>query len=140
MEGITTGAGLGALGFWIFVAAIVAVGVWDASRKRETHHETLRRIIESGQPLDDALVDKLLNPAGSNQDLEVELWTGGLIMLALAPALALFGYLLSVVLEAKLFGILGAVAVLIGCLGLGFLGISRIVRKRRHARDTGNSH
>jgi len=137
MEGITTGAGLGALGFWIFVAAMVAVGVWDSSRKRETHHETLRRIIESGQPLDDALTDKLLNYKGTSHDLELELWTAGLIMMALAPALALFGYLLSVVLEPQLFGILGAVAGLVFFLGLGFAGVSKIVKRRRERHDVG---
>jgi hypothetical protein len=52
MDGI--GGGLAALAFWGFVAAVVVGGMWYAIREREAQHETLRRIIESGQPVDQA--------------------------------------------------------------------------------------
>ena len=58
METIGIGAGLAALAFWGFIA-IVAVTVWDGIRKREAQHKTLRRLIESGQPLDQQLMEKL---------------------------------------------------------------------------------
>ena len=50
MEGISVSEGLAALGFWTFIAAIIVAGIWDGIRKREAQHETLRRMIESGQP------------------------------------------------------------------------------------------
>ena len=40
---------LGALGFWIFIAAVVVAGIWGDTRKREIQQETLRRIVESGK-------------------------------------------------------------------------------------------
>ena len=49
MEAISLGAGLAALGFWLFIAVVVIGGIWDGARKREAKHESLRRIIESGQ-------------------------------------------------------------------------------------------
>ena len=41
MESI--GVGLGALGFWGFIAAVVVASYWDGIRKRESQHETIRR-------------------------------------------------------------------------------------------------
>ena len=38
----TLGAGLAALAFWGFVAALVVGGLWHEAKKREAEHETLR--------------------------------------------------------------------------------------------------
>ena len=52
-EGLGLGAGLGAIGFWLFIAAVVVAGIWFYVRKREAEHETLRRMIdESGRNID----------------------------------------------------------------------------------------
>jgi len=53
MEDLGIGAGLAALGFWGFVAVAVVAGIWDNIRKRDAQHETVRRLIESGQSADD---------------------------------------------------------------------------------------
>ena len=34
-------AGLGAFGFWLFIAAVVVAGIWFDARKRESQQETL---------------------------------------------------------------------------------------------------
>ena len=62
MEGLARG--LEALGpmplvaVFFFLAAVILGGIW--SRKREAQHETLRLMIEKGQNVDQALIDKLL--------------------------------------------------------------------------------
>ncbi len=135
MDTLSTGAGLGALGFWVFVASMVAVGVWDSIRKRDAQHETLRQIIASGQPIDTELTDKLLLLTGGDKNLERDMWVSGLITLSVAPGLALFGWLLSITLEPKLLPIMLSVAALLATLGLGFLGTSRLIA-RWEARHT----
>ena len=60
MDHIGLGAGLAALAFWGFIAAVSVAGIWDGVRKREAQHETLRRLAESGQPIDKEVMDKLL--------------------------------------------------------------------------------
>ena len=55
MDGI--GGGLAALAFWGFIGSIVVAGIWYGIREREAQHETFRRVIESGQPVDQALMD-----------------------------------------------------------------------------------
>ncbi len=129
MEHLSTGAGLGALGFWLFIASIVAVGVWDSIRKRDAQHETLRRVIAAGHPIDDALTDKLLSIIGGNKNLKRDMWFAGLVILSIAPGLALFGWLLSITLEEQLLPIMFAVALLLACLGLGFLAVSQLIAK-----------
>jgi len=117
MEDMGLGAGLGALGFWLFVAAIVLGGIWDGARRRETQHETLRRMIESGQPLDQKLVDRLL---GLDKRLDVDLKVAGLICLGLAPGLALLGWLIGLKSEGAFLPLLGTAA-LVTCIGGGLL-------------------
>ena len=46
------GAGLAALAFWGFIAAIVVAGIWDGAKKREAQHETLRRMLIAGGTLE----------------------------------------------------------------------------------------
>ena len=92
MEEITVGAGIGALGLWLFVAACVSAVMWDGIRKREAQHETLRRMIESGQPIDPTLRDRLL---GTNKRPDRELLVWGVVSLFTAPGLAMLGWFAS---------------------------------------------
>ena len=114
MEGVF---GLAAFGFWMFIAAATVGGIWDGVRKREAEHETLRRIIESGKEPDPAVVDKLHgHEKASSNDLEV----AGLIVIFVAPGLALMGYLIGEEAFMPLLGVAGLVAF----VGLGLLTAS----------------
>ena len=115
MEGL--GAGLGQLAFWGFIAAVVVGGMWYSIREKEAQHETLRRMVESGKPLDDALMEKVL---GGSKDTARDLRVGGTITLAVAPGLALMGWLISLTEEKALYPLLG-VALLVACVGIGLL-------------------
>ena len=82
MQSFTLGAGLAALAFWGFIAAVVVSGVWFDIRKREAQHETVRRIIESGKPIDDELMDKLLSlGSGKSERLDRGFKITGFIMI-----------------------------------------------------------
>jgi hypothetical protein len=60
MQSNALGAGLAALAFWGFIAEVVVAGIWYDIRKRDAAHETIRRLVESGQLLDDRVLDRLL--------------------------------------------------------------------------------
>ena len=129
MQGMGLGAGLASLAFWGFVAAVVVAGMWYSIRERETQHETLRRVIESGQPIDEKVMYQLLqlNDSGSkahDRDFKITaLW-----ILPVSVGLAVLGLILgSQIPDAKL-PILGAAA-LLAVLGLGFLVASKIVAR-----------
>ncbi len=133
MEGI--GAGLGAIGLWSFIAAIIVAGIWDGIRKREAQHETLRRMIESGQPIDQALMDKLL---GGSKRLDRDLKVAGLIVLFVAPGLALLGWFVSLLSAEWLLPMLG-VSALVGCVSIGLLVASKVIG-RSYREDDASAH
>jgi hypothetical protein len=134
MEAMGTGAGLGALGFWLFIATIIAVGVWSSIRKRESQHETIRRAIESGQDIDPELVDKLLDLTGtSSKELDRDLKVSGWIVLSLAPGMVLLGYGLSI-FEDGIFPILLGVSGLMIFLSIGMFVAAYMV-KRGYSSD-----
>lgn len=129
MQGFTLGAGLAALAFWGFIAAVVVSGVWFDIRKREAQHETVRRIIESGKPIDDELMDKLLSlGSGKAERLDRGFKITGFIMIPASVGLALFGLIMGTQFPDVELPLLGA-AVLVGCIGLGFLVLAQIVKR-----------
>ncbi len=58
MEGLARG--LEALALFGFLTALVVAPHWYGVRKLQAQHETLRRMIEKGQPVDQTLVNKLM--------------------------------------------------------------------------------
>ncbi len=136
MESIGLGAGLAAIAFWGFIAACVIGGIWDGIRKREAEHETLRRMMESGRPMDQALVDKLL---GGNKRMDRDLKVAGLITLFAAPGLAALGWFLSLLSAKALLPLLG-VAALAGFVGVGLLVASKFVERSYREDDASASH
>ena len=129
-------AGLGAFGFWMFIAAIVVAGMWYDIRKREAQQETLRRIVESGQPVDETMIDKLTSAStGGGRGLERELRVYGLVTLFIAPGLAVLGWFLSLQYQPALYPVLG-VSVLVLFIAVGLLVAAGVAGRDRQADDT----
>ena len=129
MEILDTGTGLAALGFWLFIGMTVFAGVWGNVKKRDGNHETLRRIVESGQPIDPAFADKLLELTSESRDKARELNVGGVIMLPTAAGLAILGWSMSILLADELLFITFGVAPLVALIGFGLLAAAHIVRR-----------
>jgi len=129
MQAVSVGAGLAALAFWGFIAAVVIAYYWDNIRKREAQHETVRRLIESGQPIDKELADKLLSMNdGENKRIDRDFKVTALWVLPIAPGLALLGLILGSQIPDAKMPILGAAA-LLACIGIGFWVASNIVQR-----------
>ena len=121
MQGFTLGAGLASLAFWGFIASVVVAGIWFDIRKREAQHETVRRIVESGKPIDEELMDKLLSlGSGKSQRLDRSFKITGLIMLPVSAGLVIFGMIMGTAYPQVQLPLLAAAA-LVACIGLGFL-------------------
>ena len=133
LEGV--GAGLAALGFWFFIAAIIVAGIWYDIAKRRTQHETLRRIVESGQAIDQDVLDRILaSTDGGGQRLERELMVYGLVTLFVAPGIAVLAWLISLQYAPAFYPVLGA-AFLVGFVALGLIAAARYVARRNQESD-----
>jgi hypothetical protein len=99
------------------------MGIWYGIRERGMQHATVRRMIESGQPVDQVLQGKLLG--GGNQ-LGLYLKVAGIICLSASPGLAALGWFISQDSPWWLLPILGAAA-LVGCISVGLLLASKMV-------------
>jgi hypothetical protein len=117
MDMNSLGGGLAALAFWGFLAAVVVGGIWYGLRERQAQYDTLSRMIESGKPVDQAVVDKIL---GGNVRPDRGLKIAGLITLFVAPGLVVLGWALGKVEDGVLQPLLG-VAGLVAFVGVGLL-------------------
>lgn len=57
----------GALGFWIFIAAIIVAGIWAKSRAQAEKHETLRRMVEKTGTIDEAKLKELFSEPSAEE-------------------------------------------------------------------------
>lgn len=125
MEGF--GFGLAAFAFWGFIASCVIGGIWYAIREKETQHETLRRIIESGREVDAEVIDRVMSDGGKSED---DLRVGGYITMSVAPGLALLGYVLKVATDnEQVFIILLGVSGLVLFIATGLLVAARVLER-----------
>jgi hypothetical protein len=53
---------LGAFGFWIFLAVVVAGGMWTHMRKLQLRKDLIQSLLEQGRPVDIEEVNRLLEP------------------------------------------------------------------------------
>jgi len=137
MQGFTLGAGLASLAFWGFIASIVIAGIWYDIRKREAQHETVRRLFESGQPIDEQLMDRLLTLGGGQNDrLDRTFKLVALILLPAAVGLGALGLILGLQYPEATTPLWGA-AVLVACIGLGCLGAARVAGRWYAADNSG---
>lgn len=127
MQDMGIGAGLAAFGFWGFVAVVIVAGVLYGIREREMQHETLRRMLESGKPVEQAFMDGLL---GGDKNLDRHLKAAGVIMLFAAPGLAVLGWFISRLSPPWLFPMLG-VAALTAFIGIGLLVAANVVKRQK---------
>ena len=106
------GAGLAALGFWLFLAAVVVAGIWYDAREKETKQETLRRIVESGHSIEPAVIERILGEhqaSTADRDLKIAAY----ITLAASPGFLFLGFAIS-------GGDGAALSALMGVAGLAF--------------------
>lgn len=123
------GAGIAALGFWLFIAAAVIGGIWEGIRKREESHKTLRQLLESQPNADDkliAVVQKLVEEEQSRPDRDFLVAAFWLIPVAIG--LAGLAYFVSMN-EPDARGPMIGVATLVGCIGVGALIASYVFKK-----------
>lgn len=114
-----------AVAFWIFLTVSAVAGMRYEFRKRQLAMESLRAAIEHGQPLEPAVVAKLLarhdeSDADRPEDLAPYLKIVGIVTAAAGIGVALAGLFIGTQFPVAKLPMLGA-GVLIVCVGAGLL-------------------
>ncbi len=120
-------AGLGALGFWLFIAAIVVAGIWYDARRKESQQETLRRVVESGRDIDVAVVDRLLG-ASDSWELARDLRLSVYVIVGVAVGLLALGLILGVINPEARVALMG-VSALVAFIGVGLWFAAKFVER-----------
>ncbi len=121
--------GLGVLGFWLFIAAIIVTAIWSDAKRKESQQETLRRVVESGQNIDLEVIDRMIgksDAAKQSRDLNV----GGLITFSTGVGMVAFGLFLGSFDDSAMIVMIG-IAALLGCIGGGMLLASRLLGRQQ---------
>jgi hypothetical protein len=123
-----------AITFWLVIFGISALGIWGQWARERERQQTIRAAIERGQPLDPAVLEKVMarpawqeTSAGSSPQAWVQLMVGGIITLSVGPGLALMGILLGKSAPLAYWPLLGAGA-LVATIGLGILAAAIVWR------------
>ena len=119
IDSVGVGAGLVALSFWLFIAAVSVAGIWDGARKREQEHETLRRILESNRDLDPETLSRLMSLVGGNSRPDRDFKITAMWILPIAPGAAVLAYFISLIAEEAFYPLMGVAGILL-IMGVGF--------------------
>lgn len=108
---------------FLMVVAIVVIPAWLKSRERREMQATLRTAIEKGQPLPPEVIETISRenvkpPASAARDLRT-----GVILLAVAFGIGIFGYAVSFAEMDAYYPIVG-IAAIPGMIGLAFIILS----------------
>ena len=132
---------LGALGFWLFIAALVVAGYWKDARQEAERHETLRRMIEKNGSVDEATLQKLFSSAkegntesgGRYRTLRIV----GTIIVFIGAGLAIFFLTLGTIFEHERAHAMAALGVAAGValLGVGVFVSSRFAEQPTSSRN-----
>ncbi len=119
MENFSMGAGIASLAFWGFIAAVVIGGIWNDIRKKAEQQKTIRSIVESGQHLDEKVIESILS-TGKSDPIETgnDLKLASIIVFFVSIGLAIFGLVMGIVHSKIILPLLG-VACLVFCVALG---------------------
>jgi hypothetical protein len=113
--------------FWLFIGAVAVAGIVADYKRRRLPLDLLRAMVEKGQPLDPALVAKLMPMGGLEGRINpVYLKLGGIITIAAGVGVAVMSYFISRIAPVALYPILGSGIVVI-CIGVGLIIGSKVV-------------
>jgi uncharacterized protein DUF6249 len=115
------GAYMVGVAFWMFIGAVAIAGIITDYQKRRLNVDLLRTIIEKGQPLDPALVTKLISPDVAEGRVDPEdLKLGGIITTASGIGIFLMSFFIGRLAPLALYPILAGGTIVV-CVGIGLL-------------------
>jgi hypothetical protein len=127
-----------AIALFAFLAIAAVAGIVGDYKKRQILMEPLRTAIEHGQPLDPAVVERLMAPESREEDAlnPLHLKVGGIITSAAGVGVAILSYFVGQVAPVSFYPVLGS-GIAVICVGVGLVIAAGVAE--RHGRSTGKN-
>ena len=124
------------IALFAFLAIAAVAGIVADYKKRQIVLEPLRAAIERGQPLDPAVVERLMASEPREKDTlnPLHLKVGGIITIAAGIGVAILSYLLGLVDASAFYPILG-VGLAAVCVGVGLMIAAGVVERHAHGSN-----
>jgi hypothetical protein len=124
------------IALFAFLAIAAVAGIVADYKKRQIVLEPLRAAIERGQPLDPAVVERLMAPEPREEDTlnALHLKVGGIITIAAGVGVAILSYFLGLVAASALYPVLGVGLVAV-CVGVGLMIAAGVVERHAHSSN-----
>jgi hypothetical protein len=132
-----------AVAFWVFLTVSAYAAIKYDFRKRQLAMESLRAAIERGQPLEPAVVERILgrdtrSAADDAQDLAPYLQIGGIITIAGGIGVFIAAFFVGLQFPIAKLPMLGAGALAV-CIGVGLLVAARMLGRGSRRRGSPDS-
>ena len=125
------GAYLVGVAFWVFVGAVAIAGIIADHKKRRLGVDLLRAMIDKGQPLDPALVEKVMSQQAADQRTDpMDLKLGGIIVTAAGIGLLPLAFFIGKIAPIAVYPILGSGVITI-FVGVGLLVGAKVIADAR---------
>jgi Domain of unknown function (DUF6249) len=118
---------------FVFLAVATVAGIVGDYKKRQLIVEPLKAAIEHGQPLDPALIERLMAPEGEEPMDPLALRVGGIITAFAGVGVAGLAFFIAQVKAEAFYPLLGVGLVAV-CVGVGLLVAARVVQNHASAR------
>ncbi len=130
-----TVAAVAVVAFWTFIAVAAVTGITFDYRKKQLAVETLRFLIERGEKVDTAVIDRLLSSRFDSTPVDPRhLIVGGFVTFASGVGVVLLAFFLVRLVPIAFYPVLGAAMVVL-CVGLGLIFSGRYLAKTRPPAD-----
>jgi hypothetical protein len=117
--------------FWLFIGAVAIAGMIAEHNKRRLGVDLLRAMIDKGQPLDPALVEKVMSQQPSDEPTDpLYLKLGGIIVTAAGIGLLPMAYFIGKLAPIAVYPILGSGVITI-FVGAGLLVGAKVIADAR---------
>jgi Domain of unknown function (DUF6249) len=134
------GAYVVGVAFWVFIGAVSIAGIISEHKNRRLGVDLLRAMIDKGQTLDPALVEKVMSQQASDDRIDpMDLKLGGIIVTAVGIGLLPLSFFVSKLAPVTLYPTLGAAAITL-CVGIGLLVGAKAVADVRERERLNKSH
>jgi hypothetical protein len=141
MHSIAIGNAIAVAATLLAIAGVLIAIINANQKKHQAKLDLLRAAMERGVAFDAALIEKVMHSnrtAATRRPLPPGqgAFMAGVLVIAFAAGYAIFSFFIAAIAPNARLPMLG-VACMLGAIGVGFLVVSRVLRKQRNITDPG---